>query len=232
MHKDKLLEVLDGVMLGDGDLRMNGRNAHFQMTKSGEEYLGYLRHVGEVLRGIGAEVCSGYPKSYQEVDKRSNPYTLCSLSTLTSPFLTTQFRRWYRYDAHNGKWTKVVPEDLGLTPISLAYWFMDDGTTSWFGKIGNRVALNMCSDSFSKPENIRLQELLETKGIHMGVCSNSYGGWKLATTNISAVGKFLTLVGPYIMSCYEYKVKKPWYVDPSKSHPRLHKKADGGINES
>jgi len=212
VHKVKVLEVLDGLMLGDGNLRLDHINARFRIGKSGEEYMDYLRHISEILQEAGVNVSPGYPKVSQKLDARGNRYAYCFLTTLSSPPLTYHFWRWYMPNTYTRKFNKVIPWDLKLSPISIAYWFMDDGSTSWSKGPNNRVNLTLASDSFTRFENDRLQEHLKRVGITLGVQSNSIGGWHLASMNISRINEFLDIVEPYILPCYRYKVKRPWYL--------------------
>jgi len=57
---------------------------------------------------------------------------------------------------------KVVPYGIDklLTPRALAFWFMDDGTTSRSN--GNIVSFYLCTDSFSYSDVYYLCHILET----------------------------------------------------------------------
>ena len=59
-----------------------------------------------------------------------------------------------------GENSKIVPKDIinKLTPVSLAYWIMDDGS---FSK--SKGYLILCTDSYSKENVLYLTSILETK---------------------------------------------------------------------
>jgi hypothetical protein len=62
------------------------------------------------------------------------------------------------YKEINGKWTKVIPNDIAdmINEQVLAIWFMDDGTTDWMYRNGEkewenaRPMIQLCTDSFSE----------------------------------------------------------------------------------
>lgn len=196
------MEVFDGVMLSDGGLGRVGLNARFHMSLSGEGHMDWLLCVEGALKELDVKFSPGYPKVTDSISSYGKPYKYCCLSSLSSPFLTTQYNKWY-----SGR-IKVVPADLQLTPIVLANWFMGDGFTSRYGLKHWGVVLALCTHSFSSQEVVLLQEKLEIAGLH-GFRMYNNKGWRLETHKGSLVDKFLDTVKPYILSSYGYKIKRP-----------------------
>jgi len=111
-------EILTGLMLGDGGLEVhkNGKNASLKVTRTlqDEEYNKYHFHVFNSYNSKCA--------NYKHYDKRTNKTYFCSvLKTSVHPEFTQWYKKWYP----DGK--KNVPNDIKLTPTSLATWFADDG---------------------------------------------------------------------------------------------------------
>lgn len=201
MLRSEAMEVFDGVMLGDGGLRHTGRSALMSVSKSGIQYMPYLTHLRDTLSLLGVEPCTDHPKNFERVS-RERPYTCCELKSHVSPFLFEQRRRWYP----NGK--KIIPSDVRITPISMAYEFMDDGSTSWVQ--GNRVLLRLYTNCFSKEEVYHLRDLVTGRfGVYF--YPYLYSGWGLTLRKTEEVNLFLEQIEEYVLPCYKYKVKRPQY---------------------
>jgi ABC-type uncharacterized transport system YnjBCD permease subunit len=92
---------------------------------------------------------------------------------------------------------KVIPPDLELTSLSMAVWFMDDGT-----KIHRTV--NFSVHNFSTSSIALLQKLLLQKKIMSTVQSDGKG--KRLYVKQSSFVLFKRLVKPYIVKCMAYKL--------------------------
>lgn len=152
---DEQREIIVGTLLGDssfGGLR-EGKVAYClefsQGRKSKRCHAGYLMHLYEVF-----EPFVGSPPRVRVV-----------ATNQTKDNETLVFRT-YRHDSlkfYHGlfhkmigsKMVKVVPDNIHkfLTPRALAYWFMDDGTSTK----GN---YQFCTDCFSYDEQVILKEAL------------------------------------------------------------------------
>jgi len=90
-----------------------------------------------------------------------------------------------------------------LTPISLAFWFMDDGSRSCNGRQRDRVRfatnsfsekeIDLIIDLFSKRYGFKCRKLKTKKGIELALDSDS-----------SEI--FFHIVQPYILDCMKYKL--------------------------
>lgn len=216
----KAEEILDGVMLGDAALTMNGKNAHFYMDLSGKklgipnsELLKYLRHVNEdCLGALGVEVCVGYPRVFEGSRRSGKPYEYCILQTNNSHLLTSEYLRWYRRNP-SGKMGKQVPEDLVLTPISLAHWFMGDGSSSRDNRSTfHAQTINTCFATGSFVEHG--VELLEGQLQHefgldtgRGHSRTGEGARIMITVLQDSVNNLMRIVDPHVEEPYRYKIK-------------------------
>jgi len=210
VNRRRALEAFEGMMLGDAGLRMprGGDNAFFDIAKSGRKLkiptpklLKYLRHVGRVLAQLGIESCDGHPKVFTRTDARGSSYDYCDLSTRTCSFLTGQYHRWYPCGV------KEVPSSFALTPVSLAYWFMDDGSSS---RDGVTVRAKLAANCFSL-DSVQLLEaelgklgLLTRREKYMN--KGSGAGIRIVVRALST-DRLMEMVGPHIVIPYMYKIK-------------------------
>jgi len=108
-------QVLIGKMLGDGSYDCNDSSGFikFSHKKDHEEYLLYTEQaLGTMCGNRQTDHISGYG-------------TLMTRSrTVSSAFIKDLFNDWF-VDGHKEVPTSIVPK---LTPIALAFWYMDDGS--------------------------------------------------------------------------------------------------------
>jgi len=147
-------EIITGIILGDGNMRMNGKHALLSVQQKNKEFVNHLWFICN-RHGIVANPVKEMVRS----DKRFHKTTIIYVfQTLTLPYLTNLYKQWYR---KLGKGTiKMIPVDIGrtLSPLAIAYWIAGDGA---FDKSRSRVIL--CTDSFTKDECSLLQDVLLEK---------------------------------------------------------------------
>src|SRR3989304_513234 len=107
--------IIVGSLLGDGAMRCKA-NALLEVNHAARQ----KEYVDWKYSQLG-NLCGTPPKFRQGNGKR----VAYRFTTLSLPQLTPFYRAFYR-----GR-SKVVPDGLLLTPLSLAVWFMDDGCTSY-----------------------------------------------------------------------------------------------------
>lgn len=215
MNEHEAFQIFDGVMLSDGSLtrsRLAGdppgtyqgyKNSGFHMALSGEEHLDWLEYTGEALVVLGVSLITSSPHTRRKLS-RGKAYLEASLETRVSPFLTLQKRRWYPSGV------KEVPPDLTLTPLLLANWFMGDGGTTMSGG-GPSVYVWFATHSYPLSSVERLEEKLQAFG-DLGV--NRYrdkrvssNGYYLVAGAEAKVDHLMSMVEPYVLSSYRYKIK-------------------------
>lgn len=116
---------------------------------------------------------------------------------------------------------RVVPDSIDKflkTPLSLAIWFMDDGTC-----YVNSLIYKLCSYGFGEKGNLLLKRCLENNfNIQANICNDGKGYYLSLPTN-GAV-RFYELVRSYLVPCMLYKVRNAeryirFNVDPVETDP-------------
>ena len=177
--------LIIGAILGDGYLRIvPGRiNAFLEINHSAsqKDYVDWKYKILKTITKNGPKLRNG---NGGRVAYRF--YTRCL------PEITNLFKTFYR----NGR--KLIPDKFDIDELSLAVWFMDDGSRS-------RNALYLNTQQFSHLDQIKLQNLLKKK---FDIDSNlnkdkTYERIRIITS--SAI-KFCGLIRPYIPKSMEYKL--------------------------
>ncbi len=107
-----VLEVINGCLLGDGCIFSDKKKYfRFKLTAKDENL---IKWIGNKLRKIG--------NVYFSKDKRNDTHILY----FSHPYLKNLREKWYI--KLNGKTQKVIPRDLELTPTTLFFWYIGDGS--------------------------------------------------------------------------------------------------------
>jgi LAGLIDADG DNA endonuclease family len=132
-------EIIIGSMLGDltaekRNINFNTR-LHFKQSLKNKEY---IYHLYDIFK----DCCGSKPNIMSNFDYRPNKmkeYKSIKFQTLTSPCFNIYKEIFYNSER------KIIPKNIYdlLTPISLAYWIMDDGYKSNKG-------IYISTESFSK----------------------------------------------------------------------------------
>lgn len=145
-------EILVGILLGDACLQTESKGKTYRLRISqSENHKDYLFHLYNVFENLTLSP----PVRYQFTDNRNPKKKYFRWS-----FATTQqicFRFYGQQFYQNNK--KVVPKLIHkwLKPISIAYWYMDDGAQKWKNK---SLAVRFCTDNFLYNDVKRLQSVL------------------------------------------------------------------------
>lgn len=143
-----LFKIISAMLLGDGSLERASpkSNARYRLSQS-SVHLDYVQFQESVLNELTSVTVKEYP---EYTDKRGyvNKSHL-KLQTKTHPVYTTLHRQHY----HMGRKT-VSPHNLKMFDwVSMAIWFMDDGTNA-------KNSIILCSDSYNYAEQILLQKVI------------------------------------------------------------------------
>jgi hypothetical protein len=185
----EIVDIIDGCLLGDGHITKVGNV--FQVTSVSKKFIDYLENVfiknSILLRQlrITDECIKQFPGNAKP-SKCKKKYTL---ATSTYDFLKQLRKRWYP----NGK--KIVPNNMGLSPIILLYWYLGDGCVNHHG--GNCWVIELATNGFSYKDNIELQsKFKDAFGIdsHVYPCrkNNTY---RMSISGIDNVIKFFDVIG-------------------------------------
>jgi hypothetical protein len=123
----KLKQILIGTILGDVYMRRFSEKANVRVTfRQGSIHASYLLH----LHSLFQEFVLAPPLISTVTDKNTGKIRHnLSFSTLSLPCFNEIYELFYL----NGK--KIIPNNIAdfLTPLSLAYWIMDDGSFTGSG---------------------------------------------------------------------------------------------------
>lgn len=178
--------VIIGSVLGDGYLRIipGRKNALLEINSSivQKEYVDWkCNHLRNFVRTL--------PKSRKGEGVRIS----YRFNTRCHPELTELYYQFYR----NKK--KIIPDDLKLDRLTLAVWFMDDGSKTY-----NALYLN--TQDFDLKSQNKLQDIL-------------FNQWQIKTTlnkdkiyyririRTRSTPRFKKMVEPYVLSLFNYKLE-------------------------
>lgn len=140
-------KVLIGTVLGDGCLQQTKSNRLANLiTTHGPRQESYIRHKADVF-GIGR--VSRFKCLNRQVNKEYEYLSFRSKAT-------TDFLTFYCLFYPNRQ--KRVPNNISnllTSPISLAYWIMDDGCLNKYDR-----RLTICTDCFTHEEHVLLSNAL------------------------------------------------------------------------
>lgn len=178
----KQKEILVGTLLGDGAMRKKTQ-ALLEINHSFKQkdlvdwmYTKFKNFVGTAPK---MRLGNGERIAYR--------FTTKSVKSLT-PFYNTFFK--------NKK--KVIPNNLKLTPLTLACWYMDDGS-----RCGENIYLN--SQQFSREEQEKLCLFLKKQQGVSASLNKDKIYWRIRVKKAS-VPKFIGLIREYILPSFSYKL--------------------------
>jgi len=196
------LEILDGLLLGDGHLTRRSLMTSYHQSCKHESV---LQEVSSLL-GLQSSI-------KRRADK---PQEIC-LRTLAYLDLSRVWGRWYkpigqrqkgyrigrkrfcRGRPQRGK--KIIPRDIRLTPTTCYWWHISDGSAG-------KTQIRLFTNGFTKTETRSLRSrLARTLGLsvrEIRMYSCIVGQWALAL-RAKAANAFLVYIGPCHTPCYQYK---------------------------
>ena len=179
---EKQMQILDGLLLGDGHINPNRFSGRYTQ---GCKYEEFLTHVKEILP------LKWSPMWY---DKKWNCYHMKSLFT---PTLKEVRERWYP----NGK--KIVPRNLVVSNECLLYWFLSDGSIEFSNRRifpnSKYFRIRLATDGFDSEDNSCLINKLKEVGIEA-----TYRSKKLHI-HAKSNERFFNMLGKPPINCYKYK---------------------------
>lgn len=159
--QSKLGPMWLGLILGDGSLVVNGKNARFEHTQRGL-YWQYSLSIANRFRDVCPDLLTPKIKDQCFLPKiRHNPESLTTYSC--QMFYTRNhliFTQLYQIFYPNGK--KIIPMNIVtkyFTEESLLYLYLDDGRVGRYGRSG--LGLDLCN--FGEQELIGFQKYLTTE---------------------------------------------------------------------
>lgn len=187
-------EILVGSILGDGcvSVRKNRNNCWYYVKQcdANKKYLFWLHREF-------ANLCPSGPK--QRRDNRQWYFSTTTIGELN----------WFREKFYpNGK--KIIPKDISqilVSPLSVAIWYMDDGTLDY--RPCYHCSFSISTHCFSvSGANLLKDTLFDTFGIRARVYNNLIRGVRYPRIYIGSEGRkeFYTLIEPFMLDCFRYKL--------------------------
>jgi len=204
-----ILDWLCGELLGDGCLYhpKGGVSAKFQYSS---KYMEYTWYVAKTLDSYGirqsGKICKRISKS-DLVEKECTTYQYQSLSYIELQIL---YNLWYP----EGK--KIVPEGLGLPPVTCRQWYMGDG--SLVHSRLKRPCINMSTQTFP----VEGVNWLVSQLVALGFKASRQPNSNSIYISPYSVGDFLDYIGECPVGCYKYK----WDLDNEITLEHLFKRME------
>jgi len=149
------LEVINGLMLGDGCLSKTSKLSA-RLTFSGKN----LHIIKNYFTNLKFSYWSGSLLIKPPGSKQAKLYKSNRLKSHSYKELLDIRNKWYTH-------RKIIPDDLILTPIVCYWWYIGDGCFNKPNKrIINSCKISLCTECFSKNENEKLVIKLKNLGLN------------------------------------------------------------------
>ena len=150
--------------------------------------------------------------SVLESIKGTGSYSAGSLFYMTSYHNKYELQKIYNICSRDGvkTVTKEWVDKLDLPAI--AYWFMDDGSSTWSGhnKRNDKtvtVGVKFSTLSFGLEEINLLRDRLSNFCIDTTIVKHSDGKQMIISVKQNSVNLFMRLIEPFMVDCMKYKIK-------------------------
>lgn len=191
---DRQREIIVGLLLGDGHLETQNKGRTFRLKV--EHSIRQKDYVDWLYKQLSNMVLTKPQLKLQTVaGKEHEKYWFSTISTGALRFYAGQFYADRK---------KIVPKMIAklVTPLSLAVWFMDDGSLkSRFHRA--RIINTHCFDGASLQ---RLQDMLH-KNFHIHTTLRKQREGTQLYIPSTDIATFITAIKPYIHPTMEYKIK-------------------------
>jgi recombination protein RecA len=186
-------DLIVGTLLGDGCIALHGRK-----NKACRLMIGHCEKQKDFLMWKKA-ILGNFVNA---VKRKEHPEKNSIMWNFTS-VVHDEFR-FYRTLFYEGN-KKVIRDELihYLKPLSLAVWFLDDGT------LNAGVNMRFSTDCFTKEENEKLQWMLKCNfDIRCKVCEYTRNDKKYYYLSLNKENslKMTEIIAPYSHECMKYKL--------------------------
>ena len=177
--------LIVGTILGDGYLRIipKRKNAFLEVNHSAKQK-DYVDWKYSILQSI--------VKSKPKLRNGNGNRIACRFYTCCHSEITDLFKYFYK----NRK--KIIPDDLEISPFSLAVWYMDDGSRS-----GGSIYLN--TQQFLIEDQNKLQKLL-LKQFDVISSLNKDKEYMRIRVRTADAKKFCNIIREFIPQSMQYKL--------------------------
>jgi recombination protein RecA len=188
-------EMIVGTLLGDGCIAPHGRkNKNYRLMIGHCDRQKDLVLYKKAILGNLVNKINVYTDKYNSINHRF------------STVVHHELKMFYDLFYENSK--KIIRDELlnYLTPRSLAFWIMDDGSC---GKNQNRISIKLHTEGFTEEDNIKLQNMLRAGfDIRSKVCKYNRNGKEYCYLSINKENtlKLSRLTEEYFIDCMKYKI--------------------------
>ena len=195
MSNEKIIEMIDGLLLGDGTISKNGRLSIRQKIANKEwiDQISSFLNKNNIENRITEIISKGHYKkdsSYIKESKQSQCRTLNYLN------FKEERERWYP----NG--IKIIPKDVRITNFSLAMFYCGDGSLY---KKKNVAQMSFMTECFSEEDVLFLRNKIYQKyGINFNITKQN----RLRKCKKDNIVTLLDLMFYFCPSCFDYKFFK------------------------
>lgn len=207
-------QIILGKLLGDAHLQLSNNSAYIKYGHVYKDY-DYLKWCKRALGSLS--------KDYEY--KRTSGYgsSMVDTGTISSIFIKNHFESMI-----NNRGRKIVPKWVvdEMTPLSLAFWYMDDGSLVHHQDQQDRASFAVCN--FDKKDCGILLKALKKFNIvgtfHQTSNKNKNIKHSRIRLNSDEAEKFFLLIAPYIPKCMQRKLPERYrghegWLPPQESVP-------------
>jgi intein/homing endonuclease len=186
---EEQFQVILGKLLGDASIRENYGKWLVQFTHKTEheEYVKWTNsYLGNISRNKLINETSGYGTNMTK--------------TWTRSLLTIKEKFSFMYKDEK----KIVPTEIidVISPLAIAFWFMDDGSRLSHYKQQDRFTFSTCS--FDNESCLNLIRALDKMGVKSQL--KNYSGYNYICGNKDSFKKLSKLIAPYVCDVMKYKL--------------------------
>lgn len=187
-------EFINGTLLGDGFLvKPNNKGEHGRLKlKQSNIQKEWLNFKCQALKDFKYSLDYEDPSVSLNKERKINSSDSITARFSSNPYWSKEREKWYNYK-------KIVPKNLKLTPLSLATWYMDNGSLK-----SNKKDCILCTECFDDDSlNILIQQLL-----NMNIICSTFKKNKGKAIGIYGknANKFFELICEYIIPSMQYKI--------------------------
>jgi hypothetical protein len=195
-------DVIIGTLLGDSSMSIRSGRPHYSIKfEQGAMHEEYIHHLYEIFKAY-----VGTPPTDRWIDEAKTRKAWW-FRTYRHEHFKFYYHLFYQ-TTQDGKKVKRVPENIKdfLTPVAVAYWFMDDGTYT-LNENKTEIYYWFSTEGFTKDEVQILCDALRDKFSIRANPSKDKQFWRIYVLAESSI-VLKNLILPHIHQSFLYKLSK------------------------
>lgn len=206
----RLKEIFDGLMLGDGGLSAPARGKKtailtLAQTESKKEFVDYILKLLKE-EGTITQYTMGSEKR-ETIICGKLVQTNASVRIITRSYV--DFRNeMFRWGYIDGIGKTKIPEDVSISPLTLAIFYMGDGSIVQMHKKQNyqNYRIQFSTECFDKKSLNQFKERIKEKyGWHCKISLHTSKKWVINIFTFRDILAFLKITKPYMVDCFAHK---------------------------